>query len=91
MHIQVVGDLAQVSTSLLVKAIIEFATKHYNAEQSGQPKPHIGVGIGMCAGLLSLLVLSTLCVNHFFMRSMGTGVLARAALISSLFKSECER
>ena len=85
---QVVADLSQVMTSLLIKAIIRFSTDHYEARINGTSGPHIGRGIGMCIGLLALLTLSTLCMNHFFMRSSGVGVLARASLISALFERE---
>jgi hypothetical protein len=82
------ADLSQIMTSLLIKAIIKFSTAHYNARINGTSGPHIGRGIGLCIGLLCLLTLSTLCMNHFFLRSSGTGVLARAALISALFERE---
>ena len=75
-------------TSLLIKAIIRFSTDHYEARINGTSGPDIGRGIGMCIGLLALLTLSTLCMNHFFMRSSGVGVLARASLISALFERE---
>ena len=45
----------------------------------------------MCIGLFCLLILATLSINHFFMRSAGTGVLARAALISALYERESRR
>jgi ATP-binding cassette subfamily C (CFTR/MRP) protein 1 len=75
-------------TSLLVKAIIQFSTQHANAQRNGTDAPSVGRGVGMCIGLFCLLMLATLCVNHFFMRSAGTGVLARAALISALYERE---
>jgi ATP-binding cassette subfamily C (CFTR/MRP) protein 1 len=75
-------------TSLLVKAIIQFSTEYNNARNNGTDLPNVGRGVGMCVGLFCLLILATLCINHFFMRSAGTGVLARAALISALYERE---
>lgn len=84
--IKVFGDTAQIMTSLVVKAIITFSTEYSVAKSTGAPLPNIGRGIGMCIGLFLLLVTASLCVNHFFLRSAGTGVLARAALISALYE-----
>lgn len=84
---QVFGDLSQVLTSLLVKAIIRFSTDYWNAKRTpGASLPNVGRGVGMCVGLFAMLVFASLCVNHFFVRGAGTGVLARAALISSLYQ-----
>jgi len=78
-------------TSLLVKAIIQFSTDYNNSRNNGTALPNVGRGVGMCIGLFCLLILATLSINHFFMRSAGTGVLARAALISALYERESRR
>jgi hypothetical protein len=85
---QFFGDMCQIFTSLVVKAIIRFSTDHYNARRNGTETPSIGRGVGLCVGLFCMLIFSSVSVNHFFLRSAGTGVLARAALISSLYERE---
>lgn len=44
----------------------------------------------MAVGLFCLLVLSSLSINHYFLRSSGVGVLARSALISALYERKLE-
>lgn len=40
----------------------------------------------MAIGLFLLTIMNSICQQQFFWRSMSTGVLARAALIGSLYK-----
>lgn len=86
--LQVVGDTASVCTSLLIKQLIRFSAEYYSSQRYGTPGPNVGRGIGMAIGLFCLLVLSSLSINHYFLRSSGTGVLARSALISALYERE---
>ena len=74
------GDTSQLMIPLLVKAIINFSKEgHHTSEQ-------IGRGIGMAVGLFCLTVMTSVCQHQFFWRSMSTGVLARAALIASIYR-----
>ncbi|OJA11555.1 hypothetical protein AZE42_10287 [Rhizopogon vesiculosus] len=52
--LKVISDTAQITSPLVVKAIIELATESYTNNQCGQPTPPIGTGIGLSFGLLAL-------------------------------------
>ncbi|KAF8624506.1 hypothetical protein AX15_005822 [Amanita polypyramis BW_CC] len=84
--LKVIGDTAQVTSPLIVKAIINFATESYYGHHYGiGPIPPIGKGIGLVFGLLLLQVVSSLCTHHFFYRSASTGVLLRGGLITAIY------
>lgn len=69
-----------------MKAIINFGKAHFAAKQAGEVPPNIGRGVGMALGLFCTTVCASVCQHQFFWRSMTTGLLARAALISSIYK-----
>ncbi|KAG8750569.1 hypothetical protein FRC12_012828 [Ceratobasidium sp. 428] len=79
---KVVGDVSQLMSPLLFKAIIKFAQQR---GRGGPDAPHIGHGIGLAIGLPLLTVCASVCTHQFFWRSMTTGVSARAALTASLY------
>lgn len=83
---KVVGDTSQLMSPLLVRALIQFAQERGAAMAAGSNPPALGRGIGMAIGMFLLTVFTSLCQHQFFWRSMATGVLARAALIGSLYK-----
>ncbi len=56
------------------------------AHREGHSGPSIGRGVGAAIGLFLLTVTQSLCQHQWFWRSMSTGVLARAALINSMYK-----
>ncbi|PPQ77123.1 hypothetical protein CVT25_010817 [Psilocybe cyanescens] len=80
---KVFGDTSQLMGPLLIKAHIE---KRESAKEHNLPEPNVGVGIAMAIGLFLLTVCSSIGQHQFFWRSMVTGVLARAALIKSIYK-----
>ena len=84
--LKVIGDTSQLMGPLLVKAIINFGKTHFAAKQAGEEPPNIGRGVGMAIGLFCTTVCASVCQHQFFWRSMTTGLLARAALISSIYK-----
>ncbi|KAL0575903.1 hypothetical protein V5O48_006076 [Marasmius crinis-equi] len=84
--LKVLGDTAQITTPLLVKAIINFATDSYRGHLTGGPVPGIGKGIGLAIGLLALNVFGSLCLHHFFYRATSTGVLIRGGLINAIYQ-----
>ncbi|KZV93776.1 ABC transporter [Exidia glandulosa HHB12029] len=84
--LKVIADISQVTSPLLVKAIINFASQSYFAHQSGGTPPGIGKGIGLSFGLLFLQLFSSLCTHHFFYRGAGTGVLLRGGLITAIYE-----
>ncbi|KDR78881.1 hypothetical protein GALMADRAFT_244520 [Galerina marginata CBS 339.88] len=83
--LKVVGDTAQVTSPLVVKAIIKFATESYSGHMLHQPVPSIGKGIGLTFVLLAMQLVASLCTHHFFYRSMSTGVLIRGGLITAIY------
>jgi ABC-type multidrug transport system fused ATPase/permease subunit len=83
--LKVIGDTAQITSPLVVKAIINFTTVSYTNHLTGQPTPPIGEGIGLAFGLLALQLIASWCTNHFFYRSMSSGVLLRGGLITAIY------
>ena len=83
---KVIGDTSQLMGPLVAKSIIRFSQARANARDKDEPMPSIGRGIAMAIGLFLLTISASLFQHQFFFRSMSTGVLARAALISSLYK-----
>ncbi|KAG6898212.1 hypothetical protein C0992_003324 [Termitomyces sp. T32_za158] len=83
--LKVVSDTAQVTSPLLVKAIINFATESYVGHKTGTKVPAIGVGIGYAFGLIGLQIIGSLCMHHFFYRATSTGVLLRGGLITAIY------
>lgn len=75
-----------------VQAIINFGKEHYAAthpssNSNSPPKvPNVGRGIAMAIGLFLVTITASICQHQFFWRSMTTGLLARAALITSVYK-----
>ncbi|KAG1720210.1 hypothetical protein EDB19DRAFT_2044707, partial [Suillus lakei] len=66
--------------------IIVFVQERSAAIAAGEPIPNIGRGIIMALRLFALTVTASICTHQFFWRSMTTGVLARAALITCIYK-----
>jgi hypothetical protein len=79
------GDTATACTPLLIRAIIKWSTEWQIARDTGTPKPSEGRAVGMAIGLLAMLLVSSVGLHHFFIRSTGTGVYLRAAIISSVY------
>lgn len=88
MQIKVIGDLAQITSPLVTKQLINFSTQSYGAYQGvpGYVMPPVGTGIGLALGLWAMQVVYALCTHQFFVRSAGAGVLTRAALIASIYR-----
>lgn len=57
----------------------------YTNHRTGQSTPPIGEGIGLAFGLLVLQLVASWCTNHFFYRSMTSGVLLRGGLITAIY------
>ncbi|KAI0255115.1 ABC transporter [Lactifluus subvellereus] len=83
--LKIVGDTAQVTSPLLVKSIIKFASTSYVAHREGLPAPGIGKGICYAIVLVILQIITSLCQNHFFYRGTSTGVLLRGGLITAIY------
>ncbi|KAI6025624.1 P-loop containing nucleoside triphosphate hydrolase protein [Pisolithus orientalis] len=83
---KVLADTAQSMCPLVLKAIILFAEERSAARAAGAPLPNAGRGISMALGVWLLTIVTRVCSHQFFWRSMSTGVLARAALIASIYE-----
>ncbi|KZO92802.1 ABC transporter [Calocera viscosa TUFC12733] len=82
---KVLADTSQITSPLVVKAIIAYATTSYDLAQQGLPTPGIGLGIGYALVLFIMQVVASLGTHLFFYRSTSTGVLLRGALISAIY------
>ncbi|KAH8995028.1 ABC transporter [Lactarius akahatsu] len=83
--LMVAGDTAQVTSPLILKSLIEFATDSYIAHREKLPAPGAGRGIVLAFGLVILQLFSSLCQNHSFYRSTSSGVLVRGGLITAIY------
>lgn len=83
--IKVVGDTSSAVTPLVMRQIITWIAQRDAAVTLGRAQPSVGYPIGMSFVLFALICISSLSVHHFFMRGLGTGVLARAGIIASVF------
>ncbi|KAJ7510425.1 ABC transporter [Mycena galericulata] len=83
--LKVIGDTAQITSPLVVKAIINFGTSSYTAHREGGPIPPIGTGVGLAIALLLMQLIASICQHQFFYRAMGTGVLVRGGLITAIY------
>ncbi|OWZ63367.1 hypothetical protein AYX15_04629 [Cryptococcus neoformans] len=84
--IKVFGDTCQAVTPLVIRRLINWSANYQAAKSAGLDLPSRGPGIGAAIGLLLLLICSSLGMHHYFIRSMGTGVLSRAAIISAVYQ-----
>nr|ODN94507.1 ATP-binding cassette transporter YOR1 [Cryptococcus depauperatus CBS 7855] len=84
--IKVIGDTCQAMTPLVIKRLIVLSAKYEAARRAGQPVPSKGEGVGAAIGLLLLLLCSSISINHYFSRSMGVGVMSRAAIITAIYQ-----
>ncbi|KAF8530160.1 ABC protein [Hysterangium stoloniferum] len=82
----VFGDTVQLMGPLLAKAIINFGKEHFAARESNEPGPNIERGIGLAIGLFCVTCTFVVLQQQSFWCSMSTGVLARSALIASIYK-----
>lgn len=82
---QFFSSLLLVFAPYLTRYLIAFATDAYVAQQSGQPAPHIGRGMGFVVGITLMQALQSLCTNQFLYRGQMVGGQIRAVLISQIF------
>ncbi|KAG8971979.1 hypothetical protein FRC05_010514, partial [Tulasnella sp. 425] len=83
---KVFGDTCQLMGPLVAKSLINFSKERLYEKAAGRPEPDVGRGIAMAIGLGLLTIGASIGTHQFFWRSMNAGVLARCALISSLYK-----
>ncbi|KAG1750696.1 ABC protein [Suillus lakei] len=80
------GDTAQLMGPLVLRQIIVFAEERSAAISAGKPAPNVDRGIAMALGLFLLSVTQSICTAQFYWRSMTTGILTRAALITCIYE-----
>ncbi|KAF4626249.1 hypothetical protein G7Y89_g11911 [Cudoniella acicularis] len=83
---QFFANLFQVISPYTLRYLIQFATDAYVAQQSGQPAPHIGTGLGLVFGITFMQMCQSLGTNQFIYRGMMVGGQSRAVLISVIFE-----
>ncbi|KAG8974689.1 hypothetical protein FRB90_009724, partial [Tulasnella sp. 427] len=83
---KVFGDVCQLMVPIVTKTLINFGKERANAKAAGQDPPSIGRGVGMAFGVGLLTISYSVTAHQWLWRSMSAGVLARCALISSLYK-----
>ncbi|KAI0283629.1 ABC transporter [Russula aff. rugulosa BPL654] len=83
--LKVIADTAQVTTPLVQKFLINFATDSYVAHRDGIQPPGTGKGIGLVIVLVILQLVSSLSENHSVYRTTSTGVLLRGGLITAIY------
>ncbi|BGP58188.1 hypothetical protein JCM8202v2_005849 [Rhodotorula sphaerocarpa] len=86
--LKIFSDGLTVTSPLVTRAIITFATDAYAARRGvpGYEAQPIGVGIGLAFGLWGMQIVASLCLHSFFYHSAGSGVLIRATLIAALYR-----
>ncbi|KAH8989225.1 ABC transporter [Lactarius hatsudake] len=83
--LKVASDTAQVTSPLVVKSLIKFATDSYGTQRKGLPAPGVGRGMVLAVALVILQLLGSLCQQHFLYRSMSSGILIRGGLITAIY------
>ncbi|KAK6334206.1 hypothetical protein TWF696_002707 [Orbilia brochopaga] len=78
---RLIADILLVLSPQMLRYIITFTQKAYY----GHPEP-IGNGIGLVIGLVLIQWVASTCINQFLYRSMLTGGMSRAALISMIYE-----
>ncbi|CEQ43018.1 SPOSA6832_04911, partial [Sporobolomyces salmonicolor] len=86
--LKVISDSLNVTSPLVTRALINYGTDAYYSHRSvpGYTEQPIGVGVGLAFGLFGMQIVSAFCLHHFFAGGAGTGVLARGALIASIYR-----
>lgn len=70
--LKVISDLLTVFSPLVTRYLINYGTDVYYARRGvpGFAEPHIANGYGAAVGLLAMIIASSMCLHHFFARSM---------------------
>ncbi|GAA5952785.1 hypothetical protein JCM21900_005802 [Sporobolomyces salmonicolor] len=86
--LKIISDSLNVTSPLVTRTLITYGTDAYYSHRSvpGYTAQPIGVGVGLAFGLFGMQIVSAFCLHHFFAGGAGTGVLARGALIASIYR-----
>lgn len=85
---KILSDGLSVCSPFVTKALIEYGTEAYAYHRSPTTtlKPNTGRAYALAVGLLLMQMGSSICMHQYFYRSMSVGVMARSALITSLYR-----
>ena len=82
---QFVSSIVQVISPFLLKYLIAFAAKAWEASHGIGKAPPISHGIGIVLGIFFLMIVQTTCTNQFIYRGMINGGQCRAMLMAAIF------
>lgn len=69
----------------MLKYLIAFASRAYNAQRDGAADPPIGEGVGLVLAISGMQVLVSVSINQFFYFGATVGGQARAVLMAMIF------
>ncbi|KAL8850054.1 MAG: hypothetical protein Q9221_004980 [Calogaya cf. arnoldii] len=79
------SSILQVMSPFTLRYLISFATQAYAAQQTNQPPPNIGRGIGLVLAITFMQMFQSFGTNHFIYRGQMVGAQARGVLITLIF------
>ncbi|RXW18137.1 hypothetical protein EST38_g7714 [Candolleomyces aberdarensis] len=83
---KILADICQMMGPIVIKHIINFTRARSKAKSLGEAEPPLAKGIFLAVFLFLLSMTTSLSHHQFFWRSIVSGMLARTALISSMYK-----
>jgi len=83
---QLIAGCIQVLSPFVLKYLIYFVQDAYNAQFNGGVAPHIANGIGYVVGIACMQIVQSLCMNHYYYRSMILGGQVRSVLIACVLE-----
>ncbi|KAF2759281.1 ABC multidrug transporter [Pseudovirgaria hyperparasitica] len=84
---QLMASILQSLAPFVLKYLIAYAAEAWvSAKSHGAiDPPPIARGVGIVIGIVAMLIIQTLCTNHFIFRGMMVGGQSRGVLISVIF------
>ncbi|KAH6893374.1 ABC transporter [Thelonectria olida] len=82
---QLLSTILMTVSPYVLKYLIAFASKAYNAQRNGTPDPPIGEGVGLVFAISGMQVLVSISINQFFYFGATIGGEARAVLMAMIF------
>lgn len=79
------ADVLMVINPFILRYLIAFAVESYRAQQTGEPGPSVGKGVGLAVGIALIQGIVSLCAGQFVFHSMMVGGQIRAGLIAMIF------
>lgn len=79
------GAVLRVMAAFTLRFLIQFASDAYRAHGLGKPSPPIYRGVGLLIGITMMLVLQSICINHFIYSGMLFGGQSRGVLVAMIY------